>query len=175
MRSRLAWLLSLLVFVVAGCSDDAASSSTSTASTEASVGTTTTAAEDRASTATAATPTTTAPSTTTTIAAPVEAYFGDFDMVIVQTTAHSGGGIRPLLAWEPVEGADHYGVYLYAPDGSVYWVWRGEATGVPVGGEPRIREDAPGPSVVEGMTWSVIAYGEDLIPIAASPLRAIAP
>lgn len=91
------------------------------------------------------------------------------------TTPTSGGGIRPVLAWEPVEAADRYGVYLYAPDGSLYWSWQGRETSVPVGGRPQLREDATGPSVIEGMSWVVIAYNQEQLPIASAGPRPIGP
>ncbi|HUG48045.1 MAG TPA: hypothetical protein VMP67_06495 [Candidatus Limnocylindria bacterium] len=90
-------------------------------------------------------------------------------------TPTSGGGSRPLLEWEPVADADHYGAYVYAPEGIIYWAWAGRETSVHVGGEPQLREGAPGPSIVDGMTWAVIAYDPDLIPIAVSELRPISP
>ena len=95
---------------------------------------------------------------------------------ISQTTPVSGGGTRPALAWETVDGADHYGVYVYTPDGRPYWSWRGRTTTAYVGGggEP-LNEDAAGPSITEGMTWVVIAYDADLAPVASSPQRPIAP
>ena len=173
MTRRIGILVLAAMLVVGACSDDDTGTSTTPPTTAASAATATTVSDG--TTTTAGTTTTTAVDTTTTVAAPVEPYFGGFETVIVQTTPHSGEGVRPLLVWEPVDDADHYAVYLYAPDGAVYWTWRGEAPEVYVGGEIQIREDAPGPSVVEGMTWSVVAFGEDLIPMAASPLRAIAP
>jgi hypothetical protein len=90
-------------------------------------------------------------------------------------TATFGGGIRPRLEWEPVDGADYYSVFLYAPSGRVYWGWAGRATGVHVGGEPQIREDGPGASIIDGMSWAVLAYDSASLPIAVSPQRPIAP
>lgn len=113
------------------------------------------------------------PAPTTTTRPPP--HFGAFDQTIDLLTPPDGSGIRPELRWSAVGGADHYGVYLYAPDGSIYWSWSGRATAVPVGGEPRLVDSAPGPSVVDGMTWAVIAYDADLLPLAISPLGAIAP
>lgn len=109
---------------------------------------------------------------TTTLAV---SFYGDFDTVIVQRTEESGGGTRPLLEWEAVPDADHYGVYLYAPSGAAYWAWRGSKTEVYVGGAEQIRDDAAGPSVAEAMSWVVVAYDADLLPIAVSPMRSISP
>lgn len=90
-------------------------------------------------------------------------------------TPSSGGGLRPLLEWESVSGADHYGAYVYAPDGSIYWAWTGRATQVHVGGEPRLEDRAPGPSVIDGMSWAVIAYDAEMLPIAVSGRQPIGP
>lgn len=90
-------------------------------------------------------------------------------------TAQQGGGDRPLLEWTPVDGVDVYGVYLYAPDGSIYWTWQGEATSVFVGGETQLPDAMPGPSVVDQMTWSVVGFDADLLPMAASDVHLIAP
>ena len=120
------------------------------------------------------TPPVTEPTPTTTEQA-ADAFFGDFDTVISQATDESGGGIRPLLEWTAVPSADHYGVYVYAPSGATYWAWRGDNTSVFVGGATQIREDAPGPSVSDGMTWAVVAFDANLLPIGASAIRPIAP
>ena len=94
---------------------------------------------------------------------------------ITLITPLSGGGTRPVMEWEPFEGADRYGVYLYAPGDRLYWSWQGRETSVPVGGFPQLREDALGPSIADGMTWMVIAYDADQFPLAASELRPISP
>lgn len=91
------------------------------------------------------------------------------------TTEQQGGGDRPLLEWSPVDGVDVYGVYLYAPDGSTYWTWQGEATSVFVGGESQLPDSMPGPSVADQMTWSVVGFDADFLPVAASDVRPIAP
>jgi hypothetical protein len=115
------------------------------------------------------------PAPTTTVPEPSAAPFFEGLGDVIQTSPESGGGIRPLLDWEPVEGADHYAVVLYAPDRDAYWAWFGADTAVHVGGEPLLRDDAPGPSIVEGMSWLVIAYDAGGLPVAISPTRPIAP
>jgi hypothetical protein len=85
------------------------------------------------------------------------------------------GEIRPLLEWSPVGGAAYYLATLCAPDGTPYWAWTGPATSVHVGGEPKLSDDVPGPSVVAGMTWGVVALDDALVPIASSDRRVIAP
>ena len=120
----------------------------------------------------AATPTEEAPPAE---AEPAQPEYLSFLDPVALLTPTSGGGTRPILAWEPVPGADRYGVYLYAPSGRLYWSWQGRETSVPVGGLPQLREDAIGPSVVDGMTWTVIAYDADQFPLAAGGPRAIGP
>lgn len=116
-----------------------------------------------------------AAASSTTTSGPAAAFFGDFDTVIELRTPTEGEGLRPTLRWVAVDGADLYGVYLYDPDGAVYWTWRGEGTEVPVGGSPRLDDDAPGPRVTPGMTWAVVAWDADLLPVAASAERPIGP
>lgn len=94
---------------------------------------------------------------------------------IALLTPTTGGGTRPVLEWEGVEEADRYGVYLYDPEGKLFWSWQGRETSIPVGGRPRLVEDALGPRVAEGMTWIVIAFDADQMPVAAGGPRAIAP
>lgn len=79
---------------------------------------------------------------------------------------------RPLLEWEPVPGAAVYSVSVFTPDGVGYWAWRTEATSVHLGGDPQLRDDVSGPSTAPGMTWSVLAFDGDQMPIAAS-VRAV--
>lgn len=124
------------------------------------------------SSATAA-PVTASPTSSAT-AAP-EPLFGGVDRTVELLTPEAGGGPRPDLSWSAVPGADHYGLYVYAPSGDIYWAWQGRATSVPVGGLPRLHDDVAGPSVSEGMTWAVVAYDTDLLPVAVSPRRPISP
>jgi hypothetical protein len=104
-----------------------------------------------------------------------EPFFGAFEEVVVLLTPTAGGGTRPLLEWQAVEGADEYGMYLYAPDDRIYWGWRDAATAVHVGGEPQLRDGAAGPRVTAGMSWVVVAYDADGLPVAVSELRPISP
>jgi hypothetical protein len=150
---------------VAGPSNDPTTTVTVTSTTAAVVttaGVTTTAAV--ASTA-----------TTQAEAAIGEPFFGGLDRQIGLLTPEAGGGGRPLLEWEPVPGADHYAVYVYAPDDRVYWAWTGDDARVHVGGEPQLLEGVSGPSISPGMSWAVIAFDADLLPIAVSERREIAP
>jgi predicted small secreted protein len=90
-------------------------------------------------------------------------------------TPTSGGGIRPTLEWASVEGAAHYIVSVRTPEGEGYWAWRTEDTSVPVGGLPRLNEQAAGPSIAEGMKWFVVALDESDSIIAVSNHRPISP
>jgi hypothetical protein len=94
---------------------------------------------------------------------------------IALLTPTEGGGTRPILEWEGVEGADRYGVYLYDQEGKLYWSWQGRETSIPVGGKPRLGEDALGPQVSAGMSWTVIAFDADQAPLAAGGPQVIAP
>jgi hypothetical protein len=68
-------------------------------------------------------------------------------------------GPRPLLAWEPVDGAAEYQVVVLGADGEPYWAWSGTETMINVGGnaEPL----AIGAWVHESMTWTVSAHAPD--------------
>lgn len=111
--------------------------------------------------------------TTGSYAEDLEAQFG---LVPVETvTPDSGGGTRPLLEWEPIDGAHMYSVVLLTPSGEAYWGWEGTATEVHVGGEPQLEEFAAGPSIVPGMSWSVAAYDDDFHVIAVSQRVLISP
>ncbi len=90
-------------------------------------------------------------------------------------TPTSGNGPRPVLQWEAADGADRYGVYLYDSEGELYWSWQGRETKIPVGGRPRLVENALGPRVAEGMTWTVIGFDAEQLPVAAGGSRSIAP
>ena len=94
---------------------------------------------------------------------------------ITLLTPTSGSGPRPVLAWEAADGADRYGVYLYDSKGELYWSWQGRETEIPVGGRPRLVDEAPGPRVAEGMTWTVIGLNADQLPVAAGGPQPIAP
>lgn len=92
---------------------------------------------------------------------------------ITLTTPASGGGDQPLLAWDPVDGADHYVVTLYAgPDAPALWTWRTSATEVVVG---VVTDRRGGPRVADGTTWEVTAFDGQRQLIAQSGERPIAP
>lgn len=97
--------------------------------------------------------------------APPAPLFGNWDELIGLETADGEFEGRPVLSWSPVDGADHYGVYVYAPGGQIYWAWRGRDTSTTLGGDIG---DAEGPAAGEGMTWAVIAWDADLLPLTVS-------
>ena len=137
----------------------------------------------RPGTVTTGAPTTTAPSGTAANTSPTTTAPEDYEQLlpelglpeIVQLTPTNGGGTRPILEWEPVDGAAMYFVAVVTRDGEPYWAWRTDATAVPVGGEPRLDEGAFGPAVSDGMAWSVTAVGADGELIAISARRPISP
>ena len=157
------WLLAMILLAVSCGSSDDSSAQSSDVST-----TTTSEVSTESSTGSETVVDGTDPNST-------EPLFGSFDYEIDLLTATEGGGTRPVLEWSEVPDADHYGVYLYAPSGEIYWAWRGYTTSIVVGGEPRLADTSPGPSVVGGMSWAVVAYSADLLPLAVSPEAAISP
>jgi hypothetical protein len=129
---RTSALVFSLFLALTACSDD----SVSTTAPETTSGATTTTGADAGTTTTGPQATsTTAPATTAPEGAG-QPLFEGLDAAVTLVTATSGGGGRPLLEWQAVDGADLYVVFLYAPSGEVYWVWSGAATAVHVGGEP---------------------------------------
>jgi hypothetical protein len=95
--------------------------------------------------------------------------------VIAQTTPTSGGGTRPLLSWEPVDGATTYLVIVFADDEAPYWSTITERTETHVGGQAAIPEGIDGPEVSAGYSWAVYADDENGVPIASSSIRPISP
>lgn len=166
---RIALGSALLLLVACSSADDgtpAVDSSPTTSTIQQS-------SEDGTATTTAASTTTTAASTTTVTYASIASDLGV--ELIEQLTAVSGGGFRPILEWSAVAGANRYYVVVSGPSGNVYWGWRTEETSVPVGGIPRLDEDAIGPEVAEGMTWMVTALDAEGQIIAISARRPIGP
>ena len=158
MRRRAATLALCVALVGTGCSGDDAPSTADTGSGAAA-----------AASPTAAPLVTAEPASD---GAPLVAGLGDAP--IVQTTPTSGGGDRPVLAWEAVDGAADYVVMVHDADDSPYWAWTTEDTSVRVGLTDR-PDAAPGPRVTDGMTWVVVARDAGGIPVASSPRRPIAP
>ncbi len=147
--------------------DDAAASATSVAGAEADADQGPSVTENQADADSI--PATTTTTTTTTAepppTQPARPALGLPEMALLTEPSEDQ---RPLLEWEPVEGAAQYSVSVFAPSGEGYWAWRTEGTSVPLGGEPRLRDEVSGPSTAPGMTWSVLALDADGRPIAAS-------
>jgi len=80
----------------------------------------------------------------------------------------SGVGIRPRLEWQAVDGAAYYDMVIFEADGTPYWSWRTEETGVYVAGidEP-LPEENEGPIIADGMSWQVVAYDSSQAPVGA--------
>lgn len=95
--------------------------------------------------------------------------------VITQLTATSGGGARPLLEWEPVDGATEYVVIVFDADAQPYWSTITDRTATHVGGAEALPEGTDGPEIADGYSWAVYADDDSGTPIASSPSRPIAP
>lgn len=89
-------------------------------------------------------------------------------------TAPSGGGDRPLLAWQDVPGATEYLVIVYDEEGAPYWSTITPSTEVVVGGV-EVDPAASGPRVGDGYSWVVFASDADGLLLAASARLPIAP
>ena len=89
-------------------------------------------------------------------------------------TPATGVGVRPELAWEPVQGAQRYSLTLHREDeAAAYWAWSGTETTVRVG--PTEDLSVGGAHVEPGMTWWVVAFDETGTVVAQSGERPIAP
>lgn len=91
-------------------------------------------------------------------------------------TPTSGVGIKPLFEWSPVQGAVNYSLYLQFPNGQPYWAWSGSVTSIYLGGtDSQPPDDAAGPILQKGMSWSVIAFDAENNIIASSVVQEISP
>jgi hypothetical protein len=90
-------------------------------------------------------------------------------------TAGAGVGARPLLAWDPVDGAASYVVAVTVPAGGPLWAWSGVATDVPYGGGPAADPDTSGAQLAQPSTWFVAAVDAGGLVLAASVITEIAP
>ncbi len=96
--------------------------------------------------------------------------------VIVVTNPQTGNGERPLLAWQPVDGATRYSLTLAEPDGAVYWAWTGASTSIWLGGQhDEPPADAAGPVLLDELVMRVVAVDASDTIIAASAPTPIAP
>jgi hypothetical protein len=182
--------LVLLAVVPLGCSgdDDTAATgppeSATTATNQPAVATTGSAA--LAGSTAAQRPASTEPATTTESAAtterattttPTTAPEGVVPGVptIELLTGGSGLGARPLLRWEPVDGAATYVLSVNAADGGPLWAWEGSTTEVAYGGGPTDDPDTTGARLLQPATWFVAARDADGALLAASAPVDIAP
>ncbi len=91
-------------------------------------------------------------------------------------TPSSGAGIKPLFEWSPIDGAAQYSLFLQFSDGQPYWTWTGTSTSIYLGGtDSPPPEDAAGPILEDGMSWSIIALDAQGNIIATSALQLISP
>lgn len=166
-RNTIAAVGVAMALVSGACSSSTSDSGAST--TEAGATTSTTATGNSPGSG-SATPDTTLATTTT---------MGESAIVgtdlITQTTPTSGGGTRPLLEWDSVDGAALYYVTVHTDSGSPYWAAVTVETKTYVGGPLQIPAGRTGPNVASGYTWVVYAEDAEGNLLAASPRRAIAP
>ena len=167
-RVSAAALAVVTVFVVGACSSSSADSGVSTTVADAAVSTT---APEGSVGADTTTPDTTQATTTTVVSEPVIVGADP----IVQITPTDGGGGRPLLEWESIDGAALYFVTIYTETGSPYWAAVTEETKTYVGGPLQIPAGRTGPNVADGYTWVVYAEDADGNLLAVSSERPIAP
>lgn len=82
-----------------------------------------------------------------------------------------GDALRPLLSWEPVDGAARYSLLVFDDAGDAYWAWEGTATQVHLGGgvDDPLPDEAEGPTAEVADSWFVVAHDAGGAPIAASP------
>lgn len=91
---------------------------------------------------------------------------------VVQTTPTSGNPPTPLLAWEPVDGAESYSVIVLDPDGATWWSWDGPELEVALGG---VGSAPAALRTAAGVSWAVLAQAEDGTVLAVSPWRRLDP
>jgi len=153
----------------AACSDDDGSASEDEPPTTSEP-----ASSTSTTTITSTTTTTTSTTTTTTTTTLPDPQILGADLIAVRTPT-SGGGPRPLLEWEPVDGAGGYLVVVYDADGRPYWSTFTTEPQTPMGGPVPLGEGRSGPAVAEGFTWVVHANGPFVAIAASSERRAIEP
>lgn len=172
MHRRSSILVMLTLFLVAcGSTDESASTTMVPEPAEGSTfatSTTVAAGEPTVSTATIGPATTSAPATT----APEPLFTAPDLEAIAQVTPTAGGGPRPDLVWEPVDGAVEYTVVVSDAEGAPWWAWFGDTTEVVLGGVDSSAE-VGGPAAGPGVTWVVFAFGDDGALIGVSAARPI--
>lgn len=167
-------LSAAILLLLAACTSDQPSDATIAAST--------TSANQPASSTSApseGTTTTHTESVATTTAAPVEEGAPYIETIVIPgvtlLTPAFGGGERPLLHWEPVEGAAWYQAIVLTSGGETYWTWPTEETEVFVSGIQSNSATSTGPRISPGMAWVVVAFDDADQLMAQSNIRPISP
>jgi hypothetical protein len=86
----------------------------------------------------------------------------------------AGAGTRPVLSWDPVDGAALYVVAVTVADGPS-WAWQGSTTTVPYGGGPIDDLDTTAAQLAIPSTWFVTALDQDGGVLAASAAGQLTP
>ncbi len=152
----LAKITALAVFALAAASCSSGDDSTSATSSAEVV-------ENDSSTATAAEPDS---ETETEVEAEPQVF-------AILATEPTEPGPRPMLAWDSVDGATTYDLIVLDAEGTPYWAWSGEATGIHLGGVEN--PDAVGAWVFEPLTWIVTARDSEGQPLAMSAQAELLP
>lgn len=113
---------------------------------------------DDASVTTASTVSDATTSTTVAEAVPIEPLINGAALISTLTPV-AVETLRPMLEWEPVDGADSYSVVVLDETGEPYWVWSGSESEVPLGGSSS--DFGIGPIIGIGYSWSVAAFATD--------------
>jgi hypothetical protein len=172
MRSLI--LAMVLMVLAAACTSDESSPTTTAPPPSGDIAATTTDGDTESASTTAAV----TPQTTTTSEPEPEGPLYIEGIVLPSVTlltATSGGGERPLLDWEPVDGAAWYQAIVVTSGGDTYWTWPTEDTAVFVSGVESDVTTSPGPRIAQGMTWAVLAFDDTNLLIAQSNHRPIEP
>ena len=106
--------------------------------------------------------------TTTTIAevAPVEPLINAAQL-IPTVTPEVVDMLRPVLEWDPIDGADSYSVVVLDDAGEPYWAWSGPESEITLGGAPS-SDFGVGPIIGVDYSWSVAAFDADGVFLAVS-------
>lgn len=167
-RAALMVVLALLTACSSGGSPGVTSVPGPTSTQLPAATTTTTTTEEKATLTTP--PTVSAPSTSV-VTVSAEPLFPGLDLAPISlVTPGSGEGPRPMLRWEPVDGAATYTVLVMDAGGERWWSWSGSETEVVLGGVDT-QSDVGGPVAGDGVTWVVFAFDPDDVLVGVSSRR----